>query len=272
MVTSTSKKILVAQAAAAATTAILKSHEERIAKKSRTPRRFRAFERTRRSVDDIYRCLGAKNFRQAYRMTYSSFRTLQQKLHDKIVEGINLQRHHLDRCPIGLCSPVLFWWVTLRHHVQIWDFSSWGILQAAMPRNIGIKKVIALVNALAKLHNFCIDEMERAAGVNVTELEAAADNDELNNTGEQDDNEDINQYDSNISDGYIELEHRGENAEESLIPIQLMDGGHHFDGMARTLRRNCHRETAGMVIPRTLLHDKVVESHMVRPTTNPKRK
>jgi hypothetical protein len=63
----------------------------------------------------------------------------------------------------------------------------WGILQAAMPRNIGIKKVIALVNALAKLHNFCIDEMERAAGVNVTESEAAADNDELNNTGEQDD-------------------------------------------------------------------------------------
>jgi hypothetical protein len=90
MVTSTAKKILVAPAAAAATTAILKSHEERITKKSRTPRRFRAFERTRRSVDYIYQCLGAKNFRRAYRMTYSSFRTLEQKLHDKIVEGIKL--------------------------------------------------------------------------------------------------------------------------------------------------------------------------------------
>jgi hypothetical protein len=83
----------------------------------------------------------------------------------------------------------------------------WGILQAAMPRNIGLKKVIALVNTLAKLHNFCIDEMERAAVVNMTELEAATDNDELKNTGKQDDHDDINQYDSNISDGYIELEH-----------------------------------------------------------------
>lgn len=34
----------------------------------------------------------------------------------------------------------------------------WGILRMAMPRNLSIKKIIAMVNALAKLHNFCIDE------------------------------------------------------------------------------------------------------------------
>jgi hypothetical protein len=37
----------------------------------------------------------------------------------------------------------------------------WGILRTAMPQNITIKKVIALVNALAKLHNFCIDQQDK---------------------------------------------------------------------------------------------------------------
>jgi hypothetical protein len=34
----------------------------------------------------------------------------------------------------------------------------WGILRMAMPRNFGVSKVVALVVALAKLHNFCIGE------------------------------------------------------------------------------------------------------------------
>ncbi len=32
----------------------------------------------------------------------------------------------------------------------------WGILRMAMPKGLGIKRIIALVNALAKIHNFCI--------------------------------------------------------------------------------------------------------------------
>ena len=34
----------------------------------------------------------------------------------------------------------------------------WGILRMAMPKGLSIPKIIALVNAVAKLHNFCIDE------------------------------------------------------------------------------------------------------------------
>ncbi len=33
----------------------------------------------------------------------------------------------------------------------------WGILQTAMPSQFSIPKNIALVGALTKLHNFCID-------------------------------------------------------------------------------------------------------------------
>ena len=36
----------------------------------------------------------------------------------------------------------------------------WGILQIVMPRNLSIKKIITMVNALAKLHNFCTDESD----------------------------------------------------------------------------------------------------------------
>jgi hypothetical protein len=36
----------------------------------------------------------------------------------------------------------------------------WGILQMAMPRGITIQRTIAMVFALAKLHNFCIDEVD----------------------------------------------------------------------------------------------------------------
>jgi hypothetical protein len=34
----------------------------------------------------------------------------------------------------------------------------WGLLRVAMPRNLSVQRIIALVIALAKLHNFCITE------------------------------------------------------------------------------------------------------------------
>ncbi len=41
----------------------------------------------------------------------------------------------------------------------------WCILQMAMLKGISIKKTIAVVLALAKLHNFCIDVLDDVAGV-----------------------------------------------------------------------------------------------------------
>ena len=37
----------------------------------------------------------------------------------------------------------------------------WGILRSAIPCNIIIVRTIAVVSCLARLHNFCIDEIER---------------------------------------------------------------------------------------------------------------
>ena len=39
--------------------------------------------------------------------------------------------------------------------------SRWGILRSAIPCNITIVRIIALVSCLARLHNFCINEVKR---------------------------------------------------------------------------------------------------------------
>lgn len=44
----------------------------------------------------------------------------------------------------------------------------WGILRKAIPMNISIKKTCALVSALCKLHNFCIDSMDDISGQTAT--------------------------------------------------------------------------------------------------------
>ena len=36
----------------------------------------------------------------------------------------------------------------------------WGILRMPMPRNLSIVKTVAIVNSLARLHNFCIGEVD----------------------------------------------------------------------------------------------------------------
>ena len=43
--------------------------------------------------------------------------------------------------------------------------SRWGILRSAMPLNITIVRTVAMVNCLARLHNFCIDEADRLGEV-----------------------------------------------------------------------------------------------------------
>jgi hypothetical protein len=46
----------------------------------------------------------------------------------------------------------------------------WGILRAVIPQNISILRTIALVHALAKLHNFCIDEKQEPEGTPETTI------------------------------------------------------------------------------------------------------
>jgi hypothetical protein len=120
----------------------------------------------------------------------------------------------------------------------------------AMPRGISIKKVIALVNAMAKLHNFCIDQVDRSGeGGNELEMDQPTAQDRFNMM--------------DGTTGYVDLE-------DDLVPRQLLESGHHFDDVPRN--RRVYRRPVGVEgvlsvnLPRKNLHDKVLESHKVRPS------
>jgi hypothetical protein len=117
----------------------------------------------------------------------------------------------------------------------------WSILRSAIPRQITIRKTISLVHALAKLHNFCIDIQDVAP---LTLLDG-----------------DSNNIVNNIN-GSVPLEQTDDI--DVARPLQLLGGGDHFDDHPRELRRN----QTGAELPRQILLEKVVESHLRRPNQN----
>ena len=115
----------------------------------------------------------------------------------------------------------------------------WGILRAAIPHNISVSRTISLVHALAKLHNFCINEHAPVPEC----LEK--DNDNL----------------MMQSDGYVTID--ASDTHGILVPSGLMNCGHHFDDIPRALRR---RSDDVAKTQREKLRHIVINSHMTRPT------
>jgi hypothetical protein len=116
-----------------------------------------------------------------------------------------------------------------------------------MPQNYTIAKVTAVVNALAKLHNFCIDQKDaEAAPESVDEVLNAQD---LSNI-------------MSSEGGMIDMTPVNNHLGKRLFstPRSLMVSGDHFNDMPDHPRAN---EDSG---PRVVLHDRVVLSGKVRPT------
>ena len=76
--------------------------------------------RSRRTVEHIYRCLGSRYFRRAYRLSYESFQFLHEKLSAGIAEAIDNLRPYERRgggeatishpqCAMGLLALLLGW-------------------------------------------------------------------------------------------------------------------------------------------------------------------
>ena len=109
----------------------------------------------------------------------------------------------------------------------------WGILRMAMPIGISVKKTIALVNCLAKLHNFCINEA---------------------NSADKGLCEDIGNIESGDG-GFVPMVTNGEIHDVLAVNVQtpdgLVGGGEHFDDIPRALRRV--RSSATIMLPRTKL-------------------
>jgi DDE superfamily endonuclease len=131
----------------------------------------------------------------------------------------------------------------------------WGILQTALPPNMSIRRCVALVTALAKLHNFCIDQKD--GGINKLMVNNPLDL----------------QVDRNASEdrvqGFVGFETVPERRSGGFtettgvtlrVPRDLIGVGHHSKGVPRDRRSELPS------LPRQQLHDAVLRSHKVRPT------
>ena len=121
----------------------------------------------------------------------------------------------------------------------------WGLLRMAMPRNIGVLKVVALVIALAKIHNFCIKESnvrKRIPGMYERER----------------------LHVMNSEEGYISLG-TDDCQQDTVVPTALLHVGEHFDDIPDNLLRVRRRQSESVELPHTVLFQMIADGHWQRP-------
>jgi len=121
----------------------------------------------------------------------------------------------------------------------------WGLLRMAITKNISIKKTILLVNALARLHNFCINELP----IDDQEIPEELNVDTVNMM--------------NNVEGYVSMDIV--EGSEVRIPTALMDGGNHYNDISRNQRTTHERRNPDRQTPRYKLLQQVISKHMKRP-------
>lgn len=125
----------------------------------------------------------------------------------------------------------------------------WGILRCMIPKKISLKKTVAMVMCLGKLHNYCIDERESSIspltpGDEATiELEGAVP---------------LQSYPANTIRGHL--------TGQQGLPMQLMDAGNHYEDMSRALRRQQERQDKWTMLPRERMYLSVADKQLQRPT------
>lgn len=125
----------------------------------------------------------------------------------------------------------------------------WSILRRIMPKQITVKKTIAMVICLAKLHNFCIDERDKQHQMYAP--------DEAN----------IELF------GAVPLQ-TVQHSGLQRVPVQLLDGGNHFDDVTpagRRRRQRVGRNNAQVPLPREQMLEKVSLLGVRRPSSQPMR-
>ncbi len=128
--------------------------------------------------------------------------------------------------------------------------------------NVTVHKTVALVLALARLHNYCINENE-------------ADCDAAYSTA-------TDEWRNEVS-GAIPLvetpqQYTDDASNAGTTPRQLLDGGNHFDDIGvngrynRQRRYNYMSRSTGIPLPRERLHSHVEDTGLTRPTPQPSRR
>jgi hypothetical protein len=125
----------------------------------------------------------------------------------------------------------------------------WAILRSPIPMGVSIKKTVALVIALAKLHNYCIDCDDAIVPSTASD-----------------------EWQSEVHGAIplVPLVEENHNLDVGITPRQLLDGGNHFDDIGSNGRYNRQRrytymsESAGAPQPREYLHSLVASAGVTR--------
>jgi hypothetical protein len=115
----------------------------------------------------------------------------------------------------------------------------------AMPRNLSVRRVVALVVALAKLHNFCIDESDIPEHVPQTFYRDRF-------------------HMMNADSGYVTLR-TDDPQQNTAVPTELIHGGEHFEDVPDNQLRAQRRRNLGVEFPRTRLFQLIADGHWQRP-------
>jgi hypothetical protein len=140
----------------------------------------------------------------------------------------------------------------------------WAILRSPIPMKVPVHKTVALVLSLAKLHNYCIDEKEAHCDVAYSSA--------------------IDEWRNKLTGAVplVETTHH-QHADDSrttgtVAPLQLLDGGNHFDDIGLNGRYNRQRRynylsrRTGIPLPRDRLHSHVADTGLTRPMPIPRRR
>ena len=123
----------------------------------------------------------------------------------------------------------------------------WAIFRSVL-LNIGIAKTVALVVALAKLHNYSIDDDERDIASNTA----------------------LDEWISEVNGAVpiVQVNEDLQHAGNDIIPEQLLHGGHHFDDIGtagrRTRQQQYKRAANGAPLPREALHSHIASIGVTR--------
>ena len=129
----------------------------------------------------------------------------------------------------------------------------WGILRTAIPHTISLTRIVALVNTLARLHNFCISESDRLKSKENLQNRLSGDV----------------QYMMENEDGYVELRDSSEHG--TAVPTGLLNAFEPFDGVSENLLRQHRYNNPENMLPRYMLHQLVADNHYRRPVANIRR-
>jgi hypothetical protein len=119
----------------------------------------------------------------------------------------------------------------------------WGILQMAMPQNVSLAKTTAMVMALAKIHNYCTDEVDLP-------------------------------LQSTVADGFRKVKIGAVPMVMSpeanmVVPVGLFHAGHHFDDIGTN--HHCNRQQSSGQLPRDKMHEHVAAKGLQCPKPVPRR-